>query len=123
MDALLPHTFVGAVAIAICAVALQFGLVAFSFAQRNRRFKAERLFAENQERLALISSMSSLGFWSWEAASDLVWVSEQARNILGLDGSATLLRATLLAAIHPEDRAGVLQAVAAAASSSETLER
>ncbi|HME38639.1 MAG TPA: ATP-binding protein [Steroidobacteraceae bacterium] len=120
---LLPHTFAGGVAIVLVAVALQFALVAFTFGQRRRRFSAEKLFADNQERLALLSSISSLGFWSWDAATDRVWASTQARGILGLAADGTLLRGTLLGAIHPDDRAGVLRTISVTAGPSETLER
>lgn len=86
-------------------------VVAFAFDQRRRRLRAECLVAENREQLALISSMSSFGFWSWDAATDKVWASQQSRRILALAENEPLIGATLLSAIHPEDRPGVLKAI------------
>jgi signal transduction histidine kinase len=90
---------------------LSIAVVLLSFEQRRRRLMAERLVAENQEQLALISSMSSFGFWSWDAATDKVWASQQSRRILALADNEPLTGATLLAAVHPEDRPGVLKAI------------
>jgi PAS domain S-box-containing protein len=90
---------------------LSITVVALSFDQRRRRLIAERSVAENQEQLALISSMSSFGFWSWDAATDKVWASQQSRRILALAENAQLTGETLLSAIHPEDRPDVLKAI------------
>ncbi len=119
---MLPHVLEDCVAFALGAAALQLGVVAFSLAQRRRRRTAEKLVAESQERLALISSMSGFGFWSWDAATDRVWASTHARSILGLDEDAPLLRDALLAQIHPDDRAKVVQAIRAPANSDATVE-
>jgi two-component system, LuxR family, sensor kinase FixL len=86
-------------------------VVAFAFDQRRRLLKAASLVVESQEQLALISSMSSFGFWSWDAASDTVWASQQSRRILALAENAPLTGATLLSTIHPDDRPGVLKAI------------
>jgi C4-dicarboxylate-specific signal transduction histidine kinase len=64
--------------------------------------------------------MTSLGFWSWSSATDDVWASRRARSILGLDASSPLTRDTLLAPIHPTDRARVLRAVSATARHTDT---
>jgi PAS domain S-box-containing protein len=86
-------------------------LVAFSLEQRRRRFSAERVAAAGEERLALLSSMSSFGFWSWDRATDSGWANENARSILGLEQSELLTGQSLLAAIHPDDRPNVLEAI------------
>jgi two-component system, LuxR family, sensor kinase FixL len=122
VEIMLPHVLEDCVAFALGAAALQLGVVAFSLAQRRRRRTAEKLVAESQERLALISSMSGFGFWSWDAATDQVWASTHARSILGLDEDAPLVRDALLAQIHPDDRAKVLQAIRAPANSDATME-
>ena len=100
--------------IALGAMALQFALIIYVFIQRRKRRVAERLSAESQERLALIASMSGFGFWSWEAATDRVWASQHARSVLGIDATAPLVSDSLLAAIYPEDRSGVLDAIGSA---------
>jgi C4-dicarboxylate-specific signal transduction histidine kinase len=109
------------VAIALCA-ALQLVLVGACFEHRRRRLRAEKLLAETQARLSLISSMRDLGFWSWDATSDRVWASTQARTILVLDEDIPLTLETLLSAIHPDDRVGVLKAFSATGRASDTMQ-
>jgi C4-dicarboxylate-specific signal transduction histidine kinase len=110
--------------ITLGASALQFALMIYVFAQRRKRRTAERLSAASQERLALIASMSGFGFWSWEAATDQVWASKHARSILGIDAAAPLVSDSLLAAIYPEDRSGVLDAIRSAnAETDDAMER
>jgi len=80
------------------------------------------LLARSQERLALISSIRTLGFWSWNATTDRVWVSKHARRIFGLDERIALTRRMLLAAVHPSDRANALEAIRAATSPGDIVE-
>jgi C4-dicarboxylate-specific signal transduction histidine kinase len=82
---------------------------------RRSRRRLEKLLAKAQERLALISSMTSLGFWRWNRATDEVWASKHARSILGFDASAPLTRDMLLMAIHPVDRASIVRTISATA--------
>jgi signal transduction histidine kinase len=122
METAFPHALEGVVAIALVALALQCAFVAF-FVRQTRRNNAEKIaFAESQDRLRLIESMDSFGFWSWDAATDQVWASARARAIFGIDEDAPLIRDGLLAVIHPVDRANVLQTVSQSASPSDTME-
>jgi two-component system, LuxR family, sensor kinase FixL len=110
--------------IALGAMAVQFAMIIYVFAQRRKRRQAERRSAEIQERLALIASMSGFGFWSWEAATDQVWASNHARSVLGVGATAPLVSGSLLAAIYPEDRSSVLDAIrSASAETDESMER
>ncbi len=110
--------------IALGAIALQFALIIYVFVQRRKRRMAERLSAESQERLTLIASMSGFGFWSWDAATDRVWASQHARSVLGIDAAAPLVSDSLLAAIYPEDRSGVLDAIRSTnAETDDAMER
>ena len=111
MDTPFPHTVARRVALALRVAAHQCARAALSFMSRGRRNSDNDLVAEDQERLALISSISSFGFWSWDAATDSVWVSGHARTIFGLDENASLDREALFAAIHPADRAELLQTI------------
>ena len=95
-------------------------LIALLWTQRRRRARAEDLLAEAEERLAIISTMQGFGFWNWDAATDRIWASAHTRGVMGLGEGAALSRDTLVAAIHPADRAGVLQAIAAAAPRSDS---
>jgi signal transduction histidine kinase len=112
------------IGIALGAIALQFALITYVFAQRRKRQMAEQLSAESRERLALIASMSGFGFWSWEAATDRVWASKHARCVLGIDPDVPLASDSLLAAIYPEDRSGVIEAIRSAnAETDDAMER
>jgi C4-dicarboxylate-specific signal transduction histidine kinase len=82
-------------------------------ALRGTKSRSKRPPTNSEEQLALISSINTLGFWSWTAASDRVWVSRHARRILGLQEHGQLTRESLLAAVHPSDRASVVRAVSA----------
>jgi len=106
--------------LALAVISLAFA--AAWFVERRRRLSAEKLQAANQERLALISSIASLGFWSWDAATDSVWASKNTRSILGLGESAALIGSSLIAAIHPEDRPSVLRMINAAGPPIDTME-
>jgi signal transduction histidine kinase len=98
-------------------------LAARAFARMRRSSRAsEGLPVKLKERLALISSLHNLGFWSWNATTDKVWASKHARRILGIDNHAPLTRESLFAAIHPLDRAQVLQAISTSARHGDTME-
>jgi C4-dicarboxylate-specific signal transduction histidine kinase len=109
--------------IAIVAMSLQFVLIVYAFRQRRQRRKAEIQNAENQERLDLIASMGGFGFWSWDAATDQVWASAHARAVLGIDPDAPLVRETVLAAIHSEDRNDVLDTIGSTVHGDDAMER
>ncbi len=79
--------------------------------ERRARRKYERYIAKAREQRSLLESVKSLGFWSWERATDVVWASQNARRVLGLPAKGPLTRDTLLAAIHPEDRAALVRAI------------
>jgi C4-dicarboxylate-specific signal transduction histidine kinase len=107
-----------ALALAVISIAL----VAIWLLERRRRLSVEKLHAASQERLALISSIASLGFWSWDAATDRVWASKHARSILALDDETALTSASLIAAIHPEDRPSVLRIINSPGPAIDTME-
>jgi two-component system sensor kinase FixL len=91
--------------------AVQAALILFLFGRARQRDRAEHEAALSEERLSLISSMSSFGFWSWDARNDVAWASRHSRTILGLNEDAPLTGQSLLAAIHPDDRPVVLQTI------------
>jgi PAS domain-containing protein len=120
MEALDTRTLENGVALALAVISL--ALVAIWLLERRRRVAAEKLHAASQERLALISSIASLGFWSWDAATDRVWASKQARSILALNAETALTGASLLAVIHPEDRPSVAQIINSSGPAIDTME-
>jgi C4-dicarboxylate-specific signal transduction histidine kinase len=91
-------------------------------ALRGTKTGSKRSPTNAEEQLALISSISTLGFWNWTAAADRVWADAHARRILGFDEFQRLTRATLLAAVHPADRAAVVHALSAPARRDNMVE-
>src|ERR1700733_8953997 len=86
--------------------------------QRRLRSRLDRA----RERRRLLSSIVGLGFWRWSRGSNDVWLSKQARRILGLAVSAAVTRDRLIATIHPLDRAEAVRSISVAATHSDTVE-
>jgi C4-dicarboxylate-specific signal transduction histidine kinase len=120
MENLIPHSVPSLAALAAVATAL-LSLITCSWIQRRRRTHAEALAAEAEERLAVISTMQGFGFWSWDAATGDIWASAHVRGVMGMEEGVALSRDTLLAAVHPADRARVLPAIAAARGSDGSM--
>jgi C4-dicarboxylate-specific signal transduction histidine kinase len=89
--------------------------------RRWRRWAAGDLSELKEEHLELIASLSSVGLWNWDAATDTVWASKNARIILGLGEDVPLAREALLARIHPADAASGFQAIQTAANTGDTI--
>ena len=104
------------------AIVCQRASVSAVSVRRWRRLDANELREVREEQLELITSLGSIGLWHWDAASDSVWASRQARAILGLAEDVPLARDALLAAIHPADDASVLQAIQTVAHSDHAME-
>jgi signal transduction histidine kinase len=96
--------------------------LAYSRAQDCPQCDIVNLLAETEERLAIVSSLSTIGLWSWEVDTDKVWASTYTRKILGLDPEVSLSRDTLLGAIHPADRGLVWEAANATPPVTDTVE-
>jgi PAS domain S-box-containing protein len=79
----------------------------------------ENLVAEREERLAILSSLTTVGIWSWDPATDRVWASKHVRTILGLEEATPLTSETLFSAIYPAERTIALQALTATGSPDE----
>lgn len=120
MEALASRALENGVALGFAAVSL--ALIAIWLVERRRRLRVENLHAASQERLALISSIASLGFWSWDAATDRVWASKHGRSILAFDNESALTSSSLISAIHPEDRPAVLRIINSPGPAIDTME-
>jgi two-component system, LuxR family, sensor kinase FixL len=59
---------------------------------------------ESEQRMELASAAANLGMWTWDIGRDTVWVTRQARALLGLSQSDELSMAKIAQAIHPDDR-------------------
>jgi PAS domain S-box-containing protein len=58
--------------------------------------------------MELATSAGELGLWSRDVERDEVWTNTQLRRLLGLYEKESVVRNNLLAMIHPEDRASVI---------------
>jgi two-component system, LuxR family, sensor kinase FixL len=109
-------------AIGLAAFALQCMLIAALLIQRNKRRHADKLLSASRERLALVSSTATLGFWDWDALTDKVWASAHTFSILGVGPAAALTIDSLLATLHSADRARIWQAIEAHSANEDTIE-
>ncbi len=69
---------------------------------------------ESEERMSLAAEAANLGMWVWDAARDKVWMSDKGRALFGVAADALLDDATLIARVHPEDRAARAGAIKSA---------
>jgi signal transduction histidine kinase len=100
----------GAVSVVLLQLVWIIGLVV-NLRQRRR---AERSLRESEERMKLAASAAQLRMWEWDFGSEKVWVDGQNGERTGKNGDSGYRR--FLGTVHPEDRDGVVQAVAAAVS-------
>ncbi|MBV8275736.1 MAG: PAS domain S-box protein, partial [Verrucomicrobia bacterium] len=87
------------------AVLLQTGLIAGLILERLSRRKAEASLLQSEERMSLIAERVNLGMEVWDTAKDEIWITEKGRALLGIDRDARVDSATIVARIHPDDRA------------------
>src|SRR6185369_4796440 len=66
--------------------------------------QARRALDEASERLKLASTAARLGEWSWDKKTDVVTLSETAREILGIPSSSTITRMQMREQVNEEDR-------------------
>src|ERR1044072_3913441 len=66
--------------------------------------QARRALDKASERLKLASTAARLGEWSWDAKTDVVTLSETAREILGIPSSSTVTRMQMREQVNEEDR-------------------
>lgn len=89
--------------------------VAGALSSAVRRWMAVDRLAASEQRLRLALEAADLGVWEWDLGSGLVLLSERAAQIANLSGApAPIPYEQLNAAIHPDDRDGLQQAVQAA---------
>jgi len=92
-------------------VGLQSLFVAALLLQRRRRRQAEISLKESEERMTFTAASANIGLWQLDRATNEVWATEHCRAMFGLAGDVPLTRDTILAAIHPDDRAIAVAAI------------
>ena len=90
---------------AFAAVLLQTILIVGLISQRHSRRKAEASLRQSEERLSLVADSVNLGIEAWDTAKDEVWMTERGRALFGFDRDASLNSASVVARVHPDDRA------------------
>jgi signal transduction histidine kinase len=66
----------------------------------------ETALRERDGQLALASAIPELTFWSWDAAKDEVWMTENGRRQRGYGPQQRPRLEDLVATLHPDDRDG-----------------
>ena len=80
------------------------------------RKKNEQQLRESESHLQLALTAADTGVWGWELAGGQLYQDERARSIFGLgaEPAAAVPFGQLRAALHPDDQARVVQALALA---------
>ncbi len=92
-------------------------LVAQIFAGALGRKATDEALRENQERLQLAADAARAGLWRLDLATSAYWVTDEARRHFGFTGNDPVTLDRVLAAVVPEDRGRVVEAVRAARES------
>ncbi|WP_244538111.1 ATP-binding protein, partial [Mesorhizobium sp. YR577] len=83
---------------------------------RSRKL-ASQLAAESKERMELAVTSADIGLWNWNAKSNTVWTSERCKELLMLDGRASLTRDEFIGRLRVDDRPIALKRMADALAS------
>src|SRR4029077_13162144 len=90
---------------------LQLMLIVGLIVQRSRLKRTEGSLRESEERMSLAAEAANLGMWLWDVVRDEVWMTEKGRALFGLAPDACLDNATVIARVHPDDRAARTAAI------------
>ncbi|HOC01648.1 MAG TPA: ATP-binding protein [Verrucomicrobiota bacterium] len=69
-----------------------------------RRRQAQRLLRESEYRLRLAAEAAGAGLWSLDLATNVFWVTDQARRLFAFSENETVTLERFLAGVHREDR-------------------
>jgi len=75
------------------------------------RLRSENALRQAHQRLQFALAAGDLGDWSWDAASDMVVLSDRGAEIFGLAPGEQLSWTALRARLHPDDREVAQRAV------------
>lgn len=78
-----------------------------------RRLEAsQEQLRESEQRMDLAATAVGLGMWRWDIGTDRLWISDSGRRLFGLSEDAPIDLDRVLSLIQPQDRQGVLHAIA-----------
>jgi PAS domain S-box-containing protein len=76
------------------------------------RTRVEQALRESEERFRLAAQAGKMFAYSWDAATDLIERSGESAKILGIDEGVPVTGQQAIGRVHPDDREGVLAAMA-----------
>jgi PAS domain-containing protein len=74
--------------------------------------RAEQALRESEERFRLAAKAGRMFAYSWDATTDVIVRSGESAKILGIDEAALLTGQQAIARVYPDDREGLLAAMA-----------
>jgi PAS domain S-box-containing protein len=86
------------------------------------RKRTERALRESEERFRLAAQAGRMFAYSWDAATDAIERSGESARILGIDEAAPLTGHQAIGRVHPDDRNGLLTAIAALSTEKPSLQ-
>ena len=84
---------------------LQSLLIVWLIVQHSKRKRVERSLRDSEERMSIVAEAANMGMWIWDVLRDEVWMTDKGRTLFGFKPDTRLDNATLMARVHPEDRA------------------
>ena len=66
---------------------------------------------EADQRLGLVAESADLGFWSWDVATDSMWMTPKGRALRGYAADERLDILRFLSSVHPDDRERLRRAI------------
>jgi PAS domain S-box-containing protein len=90
------------------------GLIAAVTIQDVRRRELETLLRQSEERMTMAAEAAHLGLWRWDAKTDRFWATTYCREMLGIPAGSIISLASIIDAVHEDDRALVTSALQSA---------
>ena len=100
---------------------LETALILALLVERRMRRRTQSALRESEARAQIAGVSLGVGFWTWEATRNRVWLSEQCAGLLGLDQSASTLE-QFLAAVRPRTGGAMDDAFERAVKSGEPFD-
>ncbi|HKU62204.1 MAG TPA: ATP-binding protein [Gemmatimonadales bacterium] len=80
---------------------LESALIVWLLLERRVRRRAQAALRTSEARGQIAGVSLGVGFWSWDAETDRVWISEQCARLLGFDPGTEPQLGAFLAAVRP----------------------
>jgi PAS domain S-box-containing protein len=104
----------------LIAISIPLVLLAALVEERQR---AEDTLRLTEARMAMAAASTDTGLWQYDVRDGHFWATHHCRSMFGLRADSPLAPEALLGAVHPDDRAIVIEAMQGAAHAGETPRR